>query len=51
MDIVRAVIVTLGLLGILGLVTAEPSPSPAGGGVTTNDGGTPIPPPDGRGKR
>ncbi len=51
MDIARAVFATLALLGFLGLATANtPTATPAGvGGAVTNDGGTPAPPPDGRG--
>jgi hypothetical protein len=49
MDIARAVFVTLALLGVLGLVTADATTAAGTGGVTTNDGGS-IPPPD-RAKR
>lgn len=53
MEIARAVFATLALLGFLGLATANTPTSTATatglGGAVTNDGGTPAPPPDGRG--
>ena len=56
MDIVRAVFVTLAVLGVLGLATSDTlstSTSTASPtmGLMSSDGGTPLPPVDGKAKR